>query len=169
MVGIILPASLRVLEILPDGDYTPDVAVLSRLTRLETLEMSCWNPIPQQLPQLPVLRTFIGVLSDLQLLTPVASTLENLELSGGDLDFEQPMRFTNFTCLRKLHLSFFNYTPLVPTSALLPPNLPSMTMAWPHDLAPSMDSLREFIDNFGQIVVNENEHDDGLSLTFNCS
>ena len=142
--------------------------------------MSCWNPISQPLPQLPVLRTFIGVLSDLRLLTPVASTLENLELSGGDLDFEQPMRFTNFTCLRKrapartvaegrLHLSFFNYTPLVPTSALLPPNLPSMTMAWPHDMAPSMDSLREFVDNFGQIVVNGNEHDDGLSLTFNRS
>ena len=164
IMGIMLPVTLRFLdcEEMADDDF-PNMASLSRLTRLEGLRMPHHRPFPQPLPRLPALTTFHGNISDLQRLSPVAATLKHLRLSGDTLDFKQPVRFTNFTCLRKLHLAFETYTPLIPNEPqLFPPSLPSISMAWDPD-AP----LTEFLRAFRQLTIKVSDNDGSFFFTFN--
>lgn len=104
----LLPVSLTRLECLWGwhSQQVPDLAPLSRLTRLEVLKFGDMiNRIPP-LPQLPALRTFVGITSDLQILSSVTATLETLELWAEKFDFRQPTTLCCFTRLRSFKCGF---------------------------------------------------------------
>ena len=135
-----------------------DLAPLSRLTRLEVLRLPWEISLPEPLPQLPALTTFRGNTSNLQLLSPVVATLENLELSGNRLDFKQPTRLADFTRLRKLHCCFESYTFLDPDEPrMLPPTLLSISMAWTDDDYLDLDQVDCFFQVGGQMVIDQTD------------
>ena len=124
LVAGLVPLNLRSLTCSTEGR---DLAPLSRLTQLE--EFSCgapFEPLTQPLPQLPALRKFCGNTADLQLLSSVSATLQELELVETDCDFRQPTTLAHFTRLHTLsivHGVVRNFHP-----DMLPSTLRSITL-----------------------------------------
>ena len=95
----------------------PDLAPLSRLTRLDVLK---FGDMTNRIPRLalrapsrtvaagrtPALKTFVGITSDLQILSSVTATLETLQLWAEKFDFRQPTTLSCFTRLRSLQYGF---------------------------------------------------------------
>ena len=117
----------------PQGLQYPDLAPLSRLTRLE--QFSIFDvELNQPLPHLPALKSLWAFTSDLQLLTSVTATLENLDLYGETYDFRQRTTLSHFTRLCSFTYDFVkgveNLHPDV-----FPPTLRKITAAL-HDSQP---------------------------------
>ena len=117
-----MPADIRVASFRfasPSHRKCPDLAPLTRLAHLE--ELSLYSPIHHPIPQLPALRTLRVVTSDLWALSPVAATLESLDLVAPFISFGQPYTLAHFTRLNTLHVdahSICNFTPEVLPSTL---------------------------------------------------
>ena len=163
-MGVLLPASLRRLDIRDDGGVPNEW--LSRLTGLKELYMR-EAPLAEPLPHLPALRAFSGYTSSLLQVSPVAATLESLYLipAIGGVDFKRQLTYlAMFICLCKLWYSADDSPNLFPTGQGLPPTLRSVTLAYSEPY-PDHDQLEAFVDAGGEVVISRN--DELVSLTWN--
>ena len=159
VMGVLLPASLRRLDIRNEGYVS--LAPLSRLTGLKELYMPEVR-LDGPLPHLPALRTFSGHNLVLLQVSPVAATLENLNLTGNwTVDWTE---LAKFTCLCKLwYLADWSLT-LFPTCQGLPPTLRTVTLAYSEPY-PNHDQFEAFVDAGGEVVTSRT--DGVVSLTWN--
>ena len=133
----LLPVNLKHLSCDTPEKACPDLAQLSRLTQLKQLKLQeSLRPLTQPLPQLPALQ-YLQVWTDLQTVSSVASTLQELNLYARDINFRQPVTLALFTRLHTLSLAartIRNFTPEV-----LPPNLCCVTIIY-KDHEPFLDA-----------------------------
>ena len=102
----------------------PRPSAADKLTQLKALHLDYHHHLTQ--PQLPSLLSLHVRTDDLQTVSPVAATLQKLELYAPHIDFALPNTLAHFTRLHTLSLvpaTIRNFSPEV-----LPPSLGSITI-----------------------------------------
>ena len=132
----LVPVNLKHLTCGSSGNERPDVALLSRLTQLESLSLGWgyhWGfELTQPLPQLPALLSLHVWTRDFQTMLPVAATLQELHLFAVDIDFRPPNSLTRFTRLHALTVETKETCDRIRnfSRTVLPPTLCSITMLY---------------------------------------
>ena len=103
--AIMLPVNVKYLGYDKPWGPCPDLAQLTRLTQLKALHLQNWNPLTQPLPHLPSLLSLQGRTEDLQPLSPVALTLQELRVEAPHFDFRPPNTLAHFTRLHTLSVT----------------------------------------------------------------
>ena len=137
--GAFLPSNLKYLTCHTPAGARPNLAVLSRLTQLVVLNLEYSAELTQPLPQLPALLLLHLWTQDLQLVSSVATTLQELSLYAPHIDFRPPNSLTRFTRLHTLSLvaqTICGFTPEV-----LPPSLGFITIRYEGHHGQSADQL----------------------------
>lgn len=123
MVVPLLPVNLKCLACdIPDRTSW-DLALLTRLTQLKQLKLRC--ELTQPLPKLPALSSLRVCTSDLQNLSSVTATVQELDLTAShSIDFKQPTTLAHFTCMHTLSITATMIRNFIPK--VLPPTLGSI-------------------------------------------
>ena len=86
-------------------EHTPSLALLARLMQLVQLELEVTQELTQPLPQLPSLLVLRVWTQDLQIVSSVALTLQELYLHAPSIDFRLPYTLARFTRLHTLFVT----------------------------------------------------------------
>ena len=124
---IILPVNIRYLSCYTPRGACPDLAPLTRLTQLVALHLAYTFELTQPLPQLPALLSLHVMTEDLQTVSSVAATLQELELYAADTDLRPPNTLAHFSRLHTLSLVPYEISNFSPK--MLPPSLDSITVS----------------------------------------
>ena len=96
---IFVPSNLKYLSCPTPLGARPDIAAQSRLTQLVVLDLDFSGELTQPLPPLPALLFLHVWTEDLQTVSSLAPTLQELSLYALHIDFRPPNTLAQFTCL----------------------------------------------------------------------